>query len=99
MLAHSHKHPHLNKGNKMTTNEKVFVYDQEDIKAILESQPEHSMTYEDGFTHGYDAYLADYKEQPTQKPLSDEEIEYMWEILGDIYNFARAIEKRILAGI
>ena len=27
------------------------------------------------------------------KPLSDEEIEYMWEILGDIHNFARAIEK------
>ena len=30
---------------------------------------------------------------PVQKPLSDEEIEYMWEILGDIHNFARAIEK------
>ena len=31
---------------------------------------EHSMTYEDGFTHGYDAYLADYKEQPTQEPVA-----------------------------
>ena len=30
---------------------------------------EHSMTYEDGFAHGYDAYLADYKEQPTQEPM------------------------------
>ena len=25
---------------------------------------EHNMTYEDGFAHGYDAHLADYKEQP-----------------------------------
>ena len=31
---------------------------------------EHSMTYEDGFTHGYDAHLADYKEQPTQEPVA-----------------------------
>ena len=30
---------------------------------------EHSMTYEDGFAHGYDAHLADYKEQPTQEPM------------------------------
>lgn len=33
---------------------------------------EHSMTYEDGFTHGYDAHLADYKEQPTQVPIFKE---------------------------
>ena len=31
---------------------------------------EHSMTYEDGFAHGYDAHLADYKEQPTQEPVA-----------------------------
>ena len=55
------------------TNEKVFVYDQEDIKAMLESVVKDSLT--------------------VQKPLSNEEIDYMWEILGDTRNFARAIEK------
>jgi hypothetical protein len=39
-------------------------------EALEQPTQEHSMTYEDGFTHGYDAHLADYKEQPTQEPLT-----------------------------
>jgi hypothetical protein len=39
-------------------------------EALEQPAQEHSMTYEDGFTHGYDAHLADYKEQPTQEPMT-----------------------------
>jgi len=55
--------------------------------------------FDEGYTKRYQACKEELA-QPTirnnrtvQKPLSDEEIEYMWEILGDIHNFARAIEK------
>jgi 20S proteasome alpha/beta subunit len=77
-------------------------------EALEQPAQEHSMTYEDGFTHGYDAHLADYKEQPTQEPLyttppsrewqslSDDDISYTWAgFAPDAIDFARAIEQAL----
>ena len=44
--------------------------DNKAIKACKEALEQPNLTYEDGFTHGYDAHLADYKEQPTQEPVA-----------------------------
>lgn len=41
----------------------------------------------------YNQDMHDYVEKSERKPLTDEEIDYMWEIIADVRNFARAIEK------
>ena len=90
----------------MMTNEKVFVYDPEDIKAILESQLESTVRLFrparddwEGFESHWESKIPVVKESLTvQKPLSDEaigKIVDVWtsEYQHTIIDFAREIEK------
>ena len=93
----------------MMTNEKVFVYDPEDIKAILESQLESTVRLFrparddwEGFESHWESKIPVVKESLTvQKPLSDEGLLKLLKSIDQSTQrlptgfklFARAIEK------